>query len=213
MMWRRSAMPLVQIDLRVSTAVSTAELVDCRNHHQAQVEEDQTNSLRVAGGVAVYTKIIRKLECRILRSDNPTFQECRIGELSMVEILVGGQLKFILITVYIHPRVTKSDMDLFFRCELKDLAVCSRNMSSAAIDPSIPIMLTGDFNFNIRADDWILEFMKTEFDLTYVASPHPTTLGNTYIDLTFVRNLTASCMPFVSYFSYHRPLFTKLSML
>ena len=38
----------------------------------------------------------------------------------------------------------------------------------------------------------------------------PTTMGNTTIDLTFVRNINISVMPSVSYFSYHRPMLNKI---
>jgi len=47
--------------------------------------------------------------------------------------------------------------------------------------------------------------MQREFRLQYVPTT-PTTLGNTTIDLTFVRNINISVMPFVSYFSYYRPM-------
>jgi len=38
----------------------------------------------------------------------------------------------------------------------------------------------------------------------------PIPLGNTTIDLTFVRNINISIIPFVSYFSYHRPMLNKI---
>ena len=49
------------------------------------------------------------------------------------------------------------------------------------------------------------EFMQREFRLQYVPTT-PIPLGNTTIDLTFVRNINISVMPFVSYFSYYRPM-------
>jgi len=51
--------------------------------------------------------------------------------------------------------------------------------------------------------------MPREFRLQYVPTT-PTTLGNTTIDLTFVRIINISVMPFVSYFSYHRPILNKI---
>jgi hypothetical protein len=52
-----------------------------------------------------------------------------------------------------------------------------------------------------------------EFNLMHHATPLPTTHGNTCIDHIFLRNMTTECMPFVSYFSYHRPLLSRLSEL
>jgi hypothetical protein len=75
-------------------------------------------------------------------------------------------------------------------------------------DTEVPIVLTGDFNIDVQGGQSLLEIMKREFRLEYVPTT-PTTLGNTTTDLTFVRNINVFIMPFVSYFSYHRPLLNK----
>jgi hypothetical protein len=76
-------------------------------------------------------------------------------------------------------------------------------------DTDIPIVLTSDFNIDIQGNRSFLEFMKREFRLEYIPTT-PTTLGNTMTDLPFVRNINVSIKPFVSYFSYHRPLLNKI---
>lgn len=59
-----------------------------------------------------------------------------------------------------------------------------RLVPTAAIDIEIPLLITGDSNSNEDDDDWLVKFLDKEFKLTYIPSPHPTTLGNTTIDLT-----------------------------
>jgi len=76
-------------------------------------------------------------------------------------------------------------------------------------DTETPIVLTGDFNIDVRRNQSLVEFMQHEFRLQYVPTT-PTTLGNTTIDLTFVRNINISVMLFVSYFSYRRPMLNKI---
>jgi hypothetical protein len=76
-------------------------------------------------------------------------------------------------------------------------------------DLATPIIITGDFNVNVMQEHSLLDFMLSEFNLSYIETP-PTTLDNTCIDLTFARNLDVSCMTFVSYFSYHRPIINKI---
>jgi hypothetical protein len=41
----------------------------------------------------------------------------------------------------------------------------------------------------------------------------PTTLGCTRIDHAFLRYMNTECMPYISYFSYHRPLYYLLTYL
>jgi len=56
-------------------------------------------------------------------------------------------------------------------------------------DTETPILLCGDFNMDIMQNKPFVKFIKTKFNLdsTSYAS---TTLGNTYIDLTFTRNIS-----------------------
>jgi hypothetical protein len=52
-------------------------------------------------------------------------------------------------------------------------------------------------------------FLTKEFGLVHHTTDglrKPTTLGCTCIDHVFLRNMNTECVPYVSYFSYHRPL-------
>ena len=53
-------------------------------------------------------------------------------------------------------------------------------------------------------EESFLNFMKSKFNLDCISFAS-TTLGNTCIDLTFTRNISVQTLPYVSYFSYHRP--------
>lgn len=72
-----------------------------------------------------------------------------------------------------------------------------------------PIVLCGDFNTDISQNEILVKFMENEFNLR-VCQTHPTTLGNTRLDLTFARNINVETFCYISYFSYHRPILNKL---
>jgi hypothetical protein len=84
-----------------------------------------------------------------------------------------------------------------------------KNFPDYEPDTDIPIVLTDDFNIDAQSNHSLPEFTKREFRLEYVPTT-PATLGNTTIDLTFIRNINISIMCFVSYFFYHRPLLNKI---
>jgi hypothetical protein len=65
---------------------------------------------------------------------------------------------------------------------------------------------------DINKDPSIIQFLKKELNLDYIPTSSPTMLGNTTIDLTFARNISIDTMPFVSYFSYHRPIIHKVAI-
>ncbi|GFV81536.1 uncharacterized protein TNCV_52601 [Trichonephila clavipes] len=65
------------------------------------------------------------------------------------------------------------------------------------------------FQLRSQQNRYLVEFMRNEFGLNYVQTS-PTTLGNTTIDCTFTRNINVNIMPYVSYFTYHRPMLNKI---
>ena len=82
------------------------------------------------------------------------------------------------------------------------------------VDPNMPILLCGDFNQNVKPDDKFLKFIKDKFNLDCVSDmSKSTTLKGTTIDLTFSRHITAETLPFISYFSYHRPILNKITQI
>jgi hypothetical protein len=74
----------------------------------------------------------------------------------------------------------------------------------------MPIVLMGDFNINIKGkyNAEIVEFMKDTFELDVLSDlSQGTTRFDSFIDMVFGQNVdNLSCMNYVLYFSYHRPI-------
>ena len=81
------------------------------------------------------------------------------------------------------------------------------------VELDVPIALMGDFNVEMNNDKHeVAEFLARQFQLIHHPNALPTTLGGTCIDNIFLRNMNTECMPYISYFSYHRPLLGKLAV-
>jgi len=78
-------------------------------------------------------------------------------------------------------------------------------------DSETPILLCGNFNMGIMHNKSIVNFIKYKFNFDCISSAS-TTLGNTCMDLTFTRNIFIQTLPYVSYFSYHRPVLNRLML-
>lgn len=174
----------------------------------SQVNDDDRASRRAAGGVAIYVKMGINILNRSVRIVRP--QNWRVGDCVLMELRVGEKI-ILLGAVYIHPRAPKVEVRRYLRHVLSDCQVThmrARRCSSQS-DPQ-PVIITGDFNSKVEDDPWIIDFMDEDYGMAYIPPPHPTTIGNTTIDLTFARDLTIEVMPYVAYFSYHRPLFNRI---
>jgi endonuclease/exonuclease/phosphatase (EEP) superfamily protein YafD len=86
-------------------------------------------------------------------------------------------------------------------------------IKSLEVELDVPIALMGDFNVNVNDKTELAEFLAKEFGLVHHANVLPTALGGTSIDHVFLRKINTQCMPYISYFSYHRPLLNKLLAL
>jgi endonuclease/exonuclease/phosphatase (EEP) superfamily protein YafD len=77
----------------------------------------------------------------------------------------------------------------------------------------MPIILAGDFNVNVKGNynAELVEFMKDTFELDVLSDlSQVTTRSNSCIDMVFGRNVdNLSCVIYVSYFSYHRPVLSR----
>ena len=104
--------------------------------------------------------------------------------------------------IYIHPNTPRVHIEEF----LNHLAT---KLSTTGYS-DVPTIITGDFNLDVQKESWIIDFMRHTFDSELAKNSSPTTLGNTKIDLTFIKGVEGTSMPYVSYFSYHRPLFNRL---
>jgi hypothetical protein len=77
-------------------------------------------------------------------------------------------------------------------------------------DPNISLLPTGDFNIEASSDR-LKQFLKDKFRLVLVTDPTDfTTLKNTTIDLTFSRDMNVACKSYITYYSYHCPVFNKI---
>jgi hypothetical protein len=77
----------------------------------------------------------------------------------------------------------------------------------------MPIILAGDFNVNVKdnCNVELVEFMKHTFEFDVLSDlSQGTTRSNSCIDMVLERNVdNLSCMNYVSYFSYHRPILSR----
>ena len=122
------------------------------------------------------------------------------------------QTKFILGAVYIHPIVPQEAIEYFmfqmFDAYSEAIRLIFQNMNP---DTETPILLCGDCNMDITQNKSFVKFMKFKFNLDSISFAS-TTLGNTCIDLTFTRNISVQTLPYVSYFSYHRPVLNRFML-
>ncbi|GBN87103.1 hypothetical protein AVEN_240012-1 [Araneus ventricosus] len=65
------------------------------------------------------------------------------------------------------------------------------------IDKDAPIIVMGDFNADVRRSEKAFGFMKKHFDLDMVPTNYPSTLGNSYIDSCFTRNISPELLNYI----------------
>jgi endonuclease/exonuclease/phosphatase (EEP) superfamily protein YafD len=74
------------------------------------------------------------------------------------------------------------------------------------------VILAGDFNVSVKdnCNAELVGFIKDTFELVLSDLHQGTTRPNSCIDMVFGRNVdNLSCMNYVSYFSYHRPILSR----
>lgn len=117
--------------------------------------------------------------------------------------------KIVLCAVYIHPGASVSNISV-----LLHQALFPYVHPIMLVDTNVPILLCGDFNTNVKNDETFLEFMKDMYNLECASDVNKsTTLRRTTIDLTFSRHIKLETLPFVSYFSYHRPILNRITQI
>jgi hypothetical protein len=120
--------------------------------------------------------------------------------------------KFILEAVYIHFNVPQEAVEYLMFQMLGAYSEAIRLIfPDMNPDTETPILLCGDFNMDIMQNKSFVNFMKSKFNLDYISSAS-TTPGNTCVDLTFTRNISVQTLPYVSYFSYPRPVLNRLML-
>jgi hypothetical protein len=135
-----------------------------------------------------------------------------VGDFRMLTVTVNQEKKFILGAVYIHSNVPQEAIEYFMFQMLgaysEAISLIFPNMNPGTETPILPC---GDFNMDIMQNKSCVNFMKSKFNLDCISSAS-TTLCNTCIDLTFAKNISVQTIPYVSYLSYHRPVFSRLML-
>lgn len=136
---------------------------------------------RRAGGVAIFRNINSSTECEPVVIDWSNYRRLidnGIGDICMVKVLYNGVVRFILGSVYIHPYVSISDMEMLLFSAMIKYSPTTRLISdNMEVDTNVPIIIVGDFNVDAKLDLHALSFMKKHFNLDYVPIESPTTLG------------------------------------
>jgi hypothetical protein len=125
----------------------------------------------------------------------PASESC--GDVCAAECLVNGQ-KVLVVTVYVSPNTPRDDWKSLIFLEMFTFLARRRC-------EDMPIILADDFNVNVKNNynAELAEFMKDNFELDVLSDL-------SCIDMVFGRNVdNLSCMNYVSYFSYHRPIFSR----
>jgi hypothetical protein len=141
-----------------------------------------------------------------------------IGEVLAAEVMVDG-VRTLLVSVYINPNPSTDDTEYFLLYNLT-----AYSPENCTMWPRLkrfgyfntPIILTGDLNVNLRDRanyEHFRSFALEELGLTIVTDPpRSTTLSGSRIDIIYVRYvLHVRCTTYISYFTYHRPVFAITS--
>ncbi|UYV71791.1 hypothetical protein LAZ67_9000422 [Cordylochernes scorpioides] len=199
----------------------TCEPTPIKGYECVSRENNRPNSdTNAAGGVAIYRKLSSTSTAEVFQvaiTDVTRVIKTK-GDMCMTEVTcfaANTSFKFILGAVYIHPGASMQDIGMLLWQGLGPYIHNSQYVPPfVQIDSSIPILLCGDFNKNVKPDNSFLNFMKNTYNLDCVSNvSKSTTLKGTTIDLTFARHITAETLPFISYFSYHRPILNKITQI
>ncbi|CAG5000102.1 unnamed protein product [Parnassius apollo] len=199
----------------------TCEPHPIKNYECISRKNNRTNSdTNAAGGVAIYRRLSSISTGKVI--DVAVTDTARViktcGDLCLAEVTcftADTTFKFVLGAVYIHPGLSVQDIGMLLHQALLPYVHNSQYVPPfLQVDPNMPILLCGDFNQNVKSDDKFLKFIKDTFNLDCVSDmSKSTTLKGTTIDLTFSRHITAETLPFISYFSYHRPVLNKITQI
>ncbi|GBN02919.1 hypothetical protein AVEN_193501-1 [Araneus ventricosus] len=164
---------------------------------------------RKASGVAIYRNLNCVADCTPIHftvHNKRRLQEIGAVDSCMTDITINGQSLCIPTSVYIHPGVDASHLKmLLFSALIKYSETSLLIHKEFHIDKDVPIIAMGDFIVDVKRNEKAFGFMKKHFDLNMVPTNYPSTLGNSYIDSSFTRNVIPELLNYVCYSSYHRP--------
>jgi hypothetical protein len=173
---------------------------------------------RTAGGVAIYRSVDALTQCEpvipLPEIEQLYRVESGVGDICLVSICLHGRSLCVLGSIYVHPNVKTERVKLLCLASVAQYGKAILSIFlELDVELDIPIALMGDININVNKRHDFASWLEQQFGLVHHPFALPTTLGGTSIDHIFLRNMNAECMPFISYFSYHKPLLNKLDVL
>ncbi|XP_028966621.1 uncharacterized protein LOC100900662 [Galendromus occidentalis] len=166
--------------------------------------DQQSTCGKRSGGVAIYRKVGTALNTGTPRATFSNDSLEHTGDIAITHVHLNGKIEFILAAVYMHQGNGYDQMEEFLSQTLGEYDRQSARRQ-------MPMLVIGDFNTSNDNRKKLEVFLETHHGLKMINNEaEKTTLGGTCIDLTFARNLPISCRAYVSYFSYHRPVFNKI---
>ena len=186
--------------------------VSLRGYHLVQAKSCSERS----GGVAIYRRELCSHTLQIqnigLEIPNRTLEDTTRGighaaDFTISQIQVANKHTFLLAAIYVHQRAKYQDLVNVITDFLHPYD------AEAPDGPITPIVLMGDFNTTDTDRSKLAQYLDQRFGLKLDTNVRDkTTLGGTCIDLTFSRGINLTCKCYVSYFSYHRPVFNKIEL-
>ena len=135
-----------------------------------------------------------------------------VGDVCLFSVNRSDRPFFVLGSVYVHRNVPFSKVKSLFFSALATYGTWILGLiPDLDVDLEIPIVLLGDFNVDMKDHSEYAEFMEKQFNLKHHPMESPTTSEYTRIDHVFLRNINTECMPYMSYFSYHKPILHQIT--
>lgn len=113
----------------------------------------------------------------------------------------------LVVTVYLAPNLSRDAVLEQMDAAMESVSVRAR--------PSVPVVVVGDFNVDVRKDNgWLVDHMLNNYSMTCLSLEFPTTINGGFIDLAFSRNCTVRAVlpdPLTVHFSDHKALVLTVS--
>ena len=173
---------------------------------------------RTAGGVAIYRNVHSLTYCEPILPI-PEIEELfavrsGVGDICLAGVNLNGRRLCVLGSVYIHPTAKMAETKLVCHAALARYGTAILSIiPELEVELDVPIALMGDINVDINKRPDLARWLHEQFWLQHHPNALPMTNAGTCIDHVFLRNMKVECMPYVSYFSHHRPLLNKLKSL
>ena len=139
--------------------------------------------------------------------------DSNVGDICFAEISINYEAKLAIRTVYFHPNVCQVDKVMILYSALMKYSPLSAQINrDFPVDIDVSMLIGGDFKTEITSNTRLTRYMGDTFNLPYIRNDAPTTIYNTTIDFVFARNLNVTLNTYLSYFSYHKSVLSKVTL-